>query len=134
MLPIFAPPAMSLVLLMLVTAIALIVLGGNQERSRAVRAAEERAAQGVATAGPSGRGSLSERFRRNWMTWYWIGLGMVLAFAAVYHARAGVFHELTTHEGRTIHRDFVFDVVAFTIAAIAYPFVIRWFLQRRSRG
>lgn len=133
MVPIFAPPVLSLVLLMFVTAVALIVLGGNQQRMRAVREADEREARRNPQTGPKHHTALSERFRRHWMTWYWIGLGIVLAFAAIYHVRAGSFYERSI-AGSAIHRDFVFDIIAFTIAAIAYPFVIRWFLQRRSRA
>lgn len=132
MTPFLAPPVLSLALLMAFTAIVLLVLGDD----RRDREAGPTRSQEAPPPGPRSRTrrTIADRFRRNWMTWYWIGLGVVLAIAAVYHARAGLFHQLATCEGRTIHRDFVLDVAAFTIAAIAYPFVIRAVLRRGPVG
>ena len=69
-----------------------------------------------------------------WMAYYFAGLAVLLAFAFIYYARAGFLETLRTAEGRSFYRSDIFDILAFVVAAVIYPFILRHVLEkRRSR-
>jgi len=64
-----------------------------------------------------------------WMIWYFVGLAVLFVVALVYYRRIGFF----PFDGSVSwieRRAEVLDVIAFAIAAVVYPFLIRAVIWR----